>query len=292
MLQVFVSHSTHDRGFVEKQIVPVLEENGYRPWYAPQATLTGEQWEDSIRSGLESCELFLVVLSPASVKSEWVRAEVHWAINNRKEKVLPVLMQSCRPEDLHLQLPLLQHLDFSSDNSLARNRLIAALKDAGTHKREGARSSGPSPLSQKAAAFLAGWFAKKVLTPDITRKEPVYAMIGTYLRRFGVVLPRPVSYYLSDASADGGARDQEFTQSAYDAFLATVGHQEANHFGVASNILLVILPCLRGPASDKVRNAVQDLVSRLDLPAELRNVPEQDMLGYANRIADYYERVQ
>src|SRR5205085_451232 len=80
---------------------------------------------ESIREGLRNCDWFLVVLSPNSVGSKWVRREVHWAMERREGHVVPVLIEDCMPEDLHLGLFPIQLVDFRYDKEKAQAKLLA-----------------------------------------------------------------------------------------------------------------------------------------------------------------------
>ncbi len=108
MPKVFVSHSAKDRDFVEREIVQLLHSHGIETWYSTDDIGAGVKWERSLREGLKSCDWFLVVLSNESVKSEWVEAEVHWALDERKGRIIPVRIDDCDEADLHLKLRQIQ----------------------------------------------------------------------------------------------------------------------------------------------------------------------------------------
>ena len=127
MPRVFVSHSTQDRGFIEAEIIGFLEGHGVGTWYSRDDIATAAHWERNIVKGLKDCDWFLVVLSPRSAQSEWVRDEVHWAIQHRGEQIIPVLMEACNLEDFHLRMPRIQFVDFRADLSEARQRLLRIL---------------------------------------------------------------------------------------------------------------------------------------------------------------------
>ena len=124
--RVFVSHSTKDRAFVEQEIVSVLENNGIATWYSKVDIQTAVEWERSILQGLQSTEWFLLVMSSTSMSSEWVKDELHWAIDNRPQNLIPVLIDDCDPRQFHIRLARLQHIDFRDKRDEARNRLVAA----------------------------------------------------------------------------------------------------------------------------------------------------------------------
>jgi serine/threonine protein kinase len=128
--RVFVSHSTKDREFVEQEIVGLLERNGVPTWYAKADIDSATEWERTIVKGLESCDWFLLVMSPRSAASEWVRDELSWAFAKRPGKILPVLVEACEAYDFHIRLPRVQHVDFTGDREEARRRLLEALAPA------------------------------------------------------------------------------------------------------------------------------------------------------------------
>jgi hypothetical protein len=73
--RVFVSHSSQDRQFVEREIIEPLRKHGLQTWYSTDDIDTATQWESEIQEGLESCDWFLVALSPHSIRSRWVKAQ-------------------------------------------------------------------------------------------------------------------------------------------------------------------------------------------------------------------------
>jgi len=95
---IFLSHTTVDKDFVRKLNLD-LEAHGIRTWIDEAEIKVGESLIEKIRSGIDEMEFLAVVLSPASVASEWVRREVDVAINQeiyqRRVKVLPLLYKRC-----------------------------------------------------------------------------------------------------------------------------------------------------------------------------------------------------
>lgn len=125
MPKVFISHSTRDRDFVEREIIGPLKAQGIETWYSTDSIRTAELWERSIREGLKSCDWFLIVMSPNSVSSKWVPREMLWAMERREGRIVPVLIDDCAPEDLHLGLLAIQHIDFRRDKKKAQSQLLA-----------------------------------------------------------------------------------------------------------------------------------------------------------------------
>jgi tetratricopeptide (TPR) repeat protein len=125
MPKVFISHSTLDREFVEREIIPPLRTHGIETWYSTDNIRTAELWEKSIREGLKSCDWFLIVMSPNSVGSKWVPREMLWAMDRREGRIIPVLIETCAPEDLHLGLLAIQHIDFRHNLKKAQSELLS-----------------------------------------------------------------------------------------------------------------------------------------------------------------------
>jgi hypothetical protein len=85
------------------------------------------EWEPSIRKGLESCDWFLVALTPRAVNSRWVKTEVAWAMEERQGRVIPVLLEDCRWRELNLQLLLIQQIDLRQPSDDSRKKLISVI---------------------------------------------------------------------------------------------------------------------------------------------------------------------
>lgn len=127
--RVFVSHSTRDREFVEQHIVGHLEKNGIKTWYSKVDIQTATEWERSIIRGLESCDWFMIVMSPQSANSEWVKDELHWAVDHRPKKIVPVLIEDCSPRDFHIRMARIQYADFRTPTADSRNQLLSLFRD-------------------------------------------------------------------------------------------------------------------------------------------------------------------
>lgn len=130
MTRCFISHSTEDRKFVEEELLGIFEALGLDPWYSKADIRAAEDWEHSIKKGLESSEWFCVVLSPRSQGSEWVKDEVHWAFSHRGGRIIPILIEECDPNAFHVRLPRVQHIDYARDPRRARFTLIRTIRDA------------------------------------------------------------------------------------------------------------------------------------------------------------------
>jgi adenylate cyclase len=70
---IFVSYSRQDKGHVAA-LVAALEAEGWTVWWDPEIT-PGDEFDSLISRELEGCRSVVVVWTPTSVESRWVRGE-------------------------------------------------------------------------------------------------------------------------------------------------------------------------------------------------------------------------
>ena len=75
----FISHSSKDSDFAQK-LAARLRTEGVPVWYAPEDILPGEKIFDQVKKAIASFDRLLVVLSPDSMKSNWVQTELARAL--------------------------------------------------------------------------------------------------------------------------------------------------------------------------------------------------------------------
>jgi len=130
MSKLFISHATADRAFIETELMGLLSALGFEAWFAEGNIQTAEIWERSIATGLETSDWFVLVMTPRSAQSEWVKDEVSWAIDKRPGRIVPIILEDCNKADFHIRLPRIQHLDYRTDKKAAREQLIRVLVNA------------------------------------------------------------------------------------------------------------------------------------------------------------------
>jgi tetratricopeptide (TPR) repeat protein len=99
MVSVFLSHSSIDKPFV-RELADFLEEGGeIKTWLDEREIDYGENIVARIGEGLDS-DAVLLILSPDSVESNWVKEEwtdAHWEqTNNQQTKLAGVLYRDCK----------------------------------------------------------------------------------------------------------------------------------------------------------------------------------------------------
>lgn len=122
--QLFLSHSSKDKDFANC-LYADLAEQGHTPWLDERNIKAGASIPAEIQKGLASADYVLVLLSPHSVASEWVRAEweaLFWEeMNTRKIKVIPLLIEDC---EIPPFLKVKKYIDFREDYAQGLSRLL------------------------------------------------------------------------------------------------------------------------------------------------------------------------
>ncbi len=100
-MRVFVSHSHQNNAFCE-ELVKALKGAGADVWYDDESLHTG-RLGPIIERELRDRPVFIVVLSPAALASQWVEDEARWAYGlykrERTRLILPVLAEALPDED-------------------------------------------------------------------------------------------------------------------------------------------------------------------------------------------------
>lgn len=140
--EVFLSHSARDRRFADR-LATSLRSNGIPVWYSSTNIAGAQQWHDEIGKALLRCDWFVVVLSPNSVKSRWVRLELGFALREARydNRIIPLLLKPCDHLTLSWTLGGIQFVDFSTSfDGGCRNLLrvwgLGYRLDAGSRRKK------------------------------------------------------------------------------------------------------------------------------------------------------------
>jgi hypothetical protein len=109
--RIFISYSRINKDFALK-LAKELKSEGFSVWLDILDIPLGVPWDNEVEKALVACEIFMIILTPASISSENVKDEIGYAINHRK-RILPVLLENCA---VPLRLSRLQYADFTGMN--------------------------------------------------------------------------------------------------------------------------------------------------------------------------------
>jgi hypothetical protein len=125
MPQIFISYSRKDIDFV-RRLATDLENAGYDVWWDVSDLRGGDDWVRVIPEAIEKSNTFVVVLSPDSFTSEWVRKEYTQALSLRK-RIIPIML---RRTAVPFALNTINYIDFTSEEQYAE-ALNSLLRDLG-----------------------------------------------------------------------------------------------------------------------------------------------------------------
>ena len=89
-MKIFISHSSKDK-WVARRISEDLISRGAITFLDEKDLQTGISIDEAIKSNLKDCDDFLIIISPASLKSEWVLIELGGAFALEK-RIIPLLI--------------------------------------------------------------------------------------------------------------------------------------------------------------------------------------------------------
>ncbi len=99
---IFISYSHMDSESIKEDIC-YMNSEGYRIWY-DEGIEIGKDWPDELATAIQNCTQFIVYISRHSIKSEHVKDEIFYALNNNK-KIVPIYLEELvLPSGLGLKL--------------------------------------------------------------------------------------------------------------------------------------------------------------------------------------------
>lgn len=109
MHKIFISYSRKDIDFVRK-LAGDLEKANYDVWWDLTDLRGGDEWVTRIAAAIEASDTVIVVLSPNSIESEWVRKEYTQAIGLHK-RIIPIMFA---PSPVPFALNTINYVNFVS----------------------------------------------------------------------------------------------------------------------------------------------------------------------------------
>jgi hypothetical protein len=120
---IYISHSMEDIEIAER-ISKILKERGYKIWIALEQILPGMRWQSSIEDALNRAAVLLVLVSPNSAESRFVKQEWSYMQSSGKPVIPLILDQSTR---IPFGLADLLHIRLDSDFDQGISKLIDSL---------------------------------------------------------------------------------------------------------------------------------------------------------------------
>ncbi len=124
MSRIFISYSRKDIA-TARRLAGELRKAGFDVWWDISGLKGGDAWVRVIPAAIDSSQFFVILLTKASVESQWVEKEYVRALA-RRMKIIPLLLEPC---DVPFALANINYLDFSAnDDETNLKNLLEALE--------------------------------------------------------------------------------------------------------------------------------------------------------------------
>lgn len=195
---IFVSYSREDRSAAQR-VAARLENEGFSVWW-DAAIHSGESFDEVIERQLRAAKAAVVLWSPRSVASRWVRAEATLA--DRRKILVPVIIEPC-------DLPIIFELTHTNDlsawdgdrNAHEWQRLVDDLRFLIDPQKD----APPSPPA-KARGFLLSGDVEEPETPYRSSSPPP---------RVDAAAPAPSPVSVKPATSPAPSAEVEYEQTAF-----------------------------------------------------------------------------
>ncbi len=123
-LRVFLSYAAPDRAYASK-LRRLLSQRPNVRVFTMETLSAGEDWESKLKEELSQCEVFIVLLSPSSVGSNWILHELGaaWALS---KPIVPIVTHP----DVLSKIPLsLRGIRYVEIQDLEKPEIITQILD-------------------------------------------------------------------------------------------------------------------------------------------------------------------
>ena len=171
---IFMSYSRRELGFVD-DLVSKLEGQGYKVWLDYRVLIPGTPWKRQIEKGLKDADTVLLVVSRASIASEYVELEWRHFLETNKRLILLIF----EAVDLPKELEKYEWVDF-------RGSYKAGLKELFSQLKQPIQEEHPVPESGFRVPFMV-WVA--FFTSVVTAFASLYVIWTLFIP--WILLPLP-----------------------------------------------------------------------------------------------------
>ena len=179
----FFSYSREDSEFALR-LAADLRAAGASVWIDQLDIGPGQLWDRAVQSALESCPSVVIILSPASVKSDNVMDEINFALDQKKT-LIPVLYRDC---DIPFRVRRFQHLDFRTEYDRMLQELRRFLHLGGTPQPESTNLSSSEPAAVSATSASVSP-APAAQSREVVRAEAATPQAAATSRRTAPIEP-------------------------------------------------------------------------------------------------------
>lgn len=126
-MKVFISYSGADEKWADR-LRKALAPQGVEVWNPASQISPGENWGLKYGKALQNSDGVVVLLSPDSVKSDWVRHEIEYALSSPqfRDRLIPVVVRAT--DEIPWILRKLNVIRATKDDDETARRIATALR--------------------------------------------------------------------------------------------------------------------------------------------------------------------
>ncbi|MDX2034668.1 MAG: toll/interleukin-1 receptor domain-containing protein [Blastocatellia bacterium] len=117
---IFMSYSRREVGFID-DLTYRLEKEGYNVWLDYRSLVPGTPWANQIDKGVDEADVILLVVSKASIASQYVELEWRRVIAEEKKRIILLIFEAV---DLPPELEKYEWVDFREDYEAGIRELV------------------------------------------------------------------------------------------------------------------------------------------------------------------------
>lgn len=181
--KIFMSYSRRELGFVD-DLVSKLEEKEYDVWLDYRVLIPGSPWKEQIDKGLKESDTVLLVVSKASLASQYVELEWRHFLDMKKRMILLIF----EAVDLPKELEKFEWVDFRGSYKAGLTELLSQLE---------------KPIQEEHPAPETGFKAPFVIWATIALSVAVaFISLGAFWTIFIPLILIPLPYQIFKRSFD------------------------------------------------------------------------------------------
>jgi tRNA U34 5-carboxymethylaminomethyl modifying GTPase MnmE/TrmE len=172
-----------------RRIVSFLREQGIKVWLDNEKLIPGTPiWEEELEKAIKSASAIIVLLSPDSKKSEWVKREIALA-EEYKKRLFPILIKGDKESSIGIRLITHQYVDLRTKEKESEG-LSQLSKAIIFYQEEMDEVTTVVNETTTATAKVA-----VVGAPSRGKSSIINVLIGKDLFPLGIYQPQPQQFY-------------------------------------------------------------------------------------------------
>ena len=125
-MKVFISYSRRDADFA-RSVYEYFQDSGHDVFTDTNNIQAGDVWTDTIETNISKCDVFVIIITFASIRSKEVEKEVLQAQRENKT-IIPCIHRDVEKDDIKWNLGRFQGFEYDDKYNLARELYLRIVR--------------------------------------------------------------------------------------------------------------------------------------------------------------------